>query len=121
MANEIVHIAPKGTTYYARVFDSTGKVWNTSGTPAFETWNDSNVTDYDIALTDKTSGEYIEDFPSSDAGRYDVVIYKRAGGTPAITDKPRGSGQILWDGTAEIFDADENDINRLLNIYVETI
>ncbi len=112
MANEVVHGANTGTVYYFRVFDSSGQVWNTSGTPAFEAWQDGNVTDYDIALTDKTSGEYIGTFPSCDAGRYRVKIYKRAGANPAITDKVRGQGWILWDGTSEIFQADEDDITN---------
>lgn len=135
MANEIPFAANKDTVYYARVFDSTGKVWNTSGTPAFEVWNDANVTDYDIALTDKDSGQHIGDFPSCAAGRYKVIVYKRAGANPAITDKVKGRGEILWDGTSEIHEADEDDITTahattdaligttftsVLNIYDET-
>ena len=54
MANEIKFGYPKGSNLYARVFNDSGQVWNTSGTPAFENWADGNVTDYDIALTDKT-------------------------------------------------------------------
>jgi len=110
MANEIVFAFPKGFTLYARVFDSTGQVWNTSGTPAFEAWADGNVTDYDIALTDKTSGQYIGDYPTTAAGRYKVNVYLQAGGTPAIIDAPLGTGEILWDGTSEIFQADEDDV-----------
>lgn len=110
MANEIIFSFNKGSTFYARVFDSTGKVWNTSGTPAFETWDDDNVTDYDIALTDKSSGQYIGDYPATAAGRYKVNVYLRAGANPAITDTVFGEGEMLWDGTSEIFHADEDDI-----------
>lgn len=135
MANEIVFTFTKGLTFYARVFDSTGKVWNTSGTPAFETWADGNVTDYDIALTDKTSGQYIGTYPTTAAGRYKVNVYLRAGASPAVTDVPFGEGEILWDGTSEIFGADEDDVadahtvtdalivstfTDVLNIYDET-
>ena len=112
MSNELVFAFDKSSTLYARVFDSTGKVWNTSGTPAFETWANGNVTDYDIALTDKTSGQYIGDFPSTTAGRYKVNIYLRAGASPAITDTVLGTGEMLWDGTSEIFGADEDDVSE---------
>lgn len=124
MANEIAFAANKGSVYYARIFNTTGQVWNTSGTPAFEIWANGNVTDYDIALVDMTSGEYIGDFPTCSAGRYRINIYKRAGASPAITDKVRGQGWILWDGTSEIQDADEDDITDahagILNIYDES-
>lgn len=110
MSNEIKFAFDKGDTLYARVFDSTGKVWNTSGTPAFEDWADGNVTDYDISLTDKSSSQYIGDFPTTAAGRYKVNICEQAGANPAITDIVIGQGEILWDGTSEIFEADEDDI-----------
>lgn len=138
MANEIKAPYNKGSTLYARVFNDTGQVWNTSGTPAFENWADGNVTDYDTALTDKTSGQYIGDFPSCAAGRYKVVVYLQAGANPAITDGIVHEGEILWDGTSEIFRADEDDVSGshtttdglittlteyvqgILNIYNET-
>ena len=110
MSNEIVAAFDKGSTLYARVFNSTGQVWNTSGTPAFENWVDGNVTDYDISLTDKSSGQYIGDFPTIAAGRYKVNAYEQAGGSPAIGDTVTHEGEILWDGTSEIFKADEDDI-----------
>ena len=111
MANEIKFAFDKDSTLYARVFNDTGQVWNTSGTPAFETWADGNVTDYDIALTDKSSGQYIGDFPTTAAGRFKVNIYERAGGSPAITDTVVGTGEMLWDGASEIFVADEDDVS----------
>jgi hypothetical protein len=110
MSNEIKFAFDKGETLYARVFNSTGQVWNTSGTPAFEDWVDGNVTDYDISLTDKTSGQYIGNFPATAAGRFKVNIYEQSGGSPAITDTVVGTGEILWDGSSEIFGADEDDI-----------
>lgn len=110
MANEIIFAFDKGNTLYARIFDSTGQVWNTSGTPAFEAWADGNVTDYDITVTDKSSGQYIGDFPSTAAGRFKVNIYIQAGGSPSIGDSVLQTGEILWDGSTEIFKADEDDI-----------
>lgn len=117
MANEIIHAYDTGSTFYARVFLAK-TVWNTSEAD-FETWDDDNVGDYDIALTDLSSGMYIGDFPSCDAGRYKVNIYKQAGASPATTDEVRGTGEILWDGVAEIYPADEDDILNVFNIYDE--
>ncbi len=107
MADEIVFAFDKDNTLYARVFDSTGKVWN--GT-AFETWVDGNVGNYDITVTDQSSGQYIGDFPSTAAGRFKVNIYIQISASPAITDPVIQTGEILWDGTSEIFKADEDDI-----------
>ena len=135
MANEIKFAFDKDSTLYARVFNDTGQVWNTSGTPAFEAWADGNVTDYDISLTDKSSGQYIGDFPTTSAGRFKVNIYDRAGANPAIDDDVVGTGEMLWDGTSEIFGADEDDVSdahettdaliistftNVLNIYNES-
>ena len=135
MADEIVAPFDKGSTLYARVFNSTGQVWNTSGTPAFEDWADGNVTDYDISLADKSSGQYIGDFPAAAAGRYKVNSYLQAGANPAIDDTVTHEGEMLWDGTSEIFKADEDDITdahettdaliistftNVLNIYNES-
>ena len=121
MSEEIVFSFDTGPNVYARVFNLTGQVWNTAGTPAFENWADGNVGDYDIAMTDKKSGQYIGDFPSTILfGRYKVNIYQRAGGSPAITDSVIGWGTILWNGTAEVFCASEDDVSNVLNIYNES-
>jgi len=102
MANEVKISHLKGSTLYFRVFNATGQVWNTSGTPAFETWSDGNVTDYDIALVDKSSGEYIGSYPSTASGTYYIIAYLRAGGSPAITDVAVSSiSSIIWTGSAE--------------------
>lgn len=131
MSNEIPFAFDKDFTLYARVFNSTGQVWNGS---AFEDWVDGNVGNYDISLTDKSSGQYIGDFPTIAAGRYKVNIYEQAGANPAIADTVVGHGEILWDGTSEIFKADEDDVSdahgttdaliistftNVLNIYEE--
>lgn len=121
MANEIAFAFDKDFTLYARVFDSTGQVWNTSGTPAFEAWADGNVTDYDISLTDKTSGQYIGSYPTTAAGRYKVNVYNQAAGTPAVTDVVVGTGEILWDGSSEIHGADEDDISDMIGADGDTL
>lgn len=119
MSNEIVLAFDTGYTLYARVFDSTGQVWNTSGTPAFEAWADGNVGDYDIAMADKSSGEYIGDFPTAiTEGRYVVVAYKQAGANPHITnDAVVGAGMAVWNGTSEVHEC--RDELKVFNIYNE--
>lgn len=111
MSNEIKFAFDKGSTLYARVFNDTGQVWNTSDTPAFEDWADGSVTDYDTSLTDKSSGQYIGNFPTTAAGRFKVNIYDQAGGSPATDDDVVGTGEMLWGGTSEIFRADEDDVS----------
>jgi len=108
MADEIIFAFDKDSTLYTRAFNSSGQVWNGS---SFEDWVDGNVGNYDISLTDKSSGQYIGDFPTTAAGRFKVNVYLQAGGSPAITDTVVGTGEILWDGTSEIFKADEDDVS----------
>jgi hypothetical protein len=116
MSNELVIAFDTGSTLYARVFDSTGQVWN--GT-AFESWVDGNVGNYDVALADKSSGQYIGDFPSAITdGRYVAVVYKQAGASPHITnDAVVGSGLVVWNGTSEIHEC--TDEQKVFNIYNE--
>jgi len=99
MADEI-KIQYDAATLYARVYDSTGQVWNTSGTPAFEAWADGNVADYVISLTDQDSGEHLGDFPSDiSAGVYQIIAYEGSG---ALSDIAVSSvGTIWWNGTSE--------------------
>jgi len=102
MANEVKISHATGSTLYFRVFDGTGQVWNTSGTPAFEAWSAGNVTDYDITLTDKTSGEYIGSFPTTASGTFWLIAFLQNGASPAITDVAISSvGHMVWTGTAE--------------------
>ena len=120
MAHELVFPANTGDVYYVRIFNSVRQVCRIS-LLTFEGWVGGNVTDYDVALDDMFSGRYVANFPALDAGRYKVVVYKQAGANPAITDKVRGHGTILWDGVAEVFCANEDDITALLNVYDESI
>jgi hypothetical protein len=120
MANELDFPYDAGNTLYVRIYDSTGQLWNTSGTPAFEAWNGANVTDYDIALTDKSSGQYLGDWPSAIAdGDYSAYVFKQAGASPATTDPVIGRNffTVTWDGTIVIPPATEDDM--ILNIYDE--
>lgn len=102
MAGEI-QCRPKpritGVTLYAQVWNSTGSVWNGS---AFETYATANIANYAITMTEKgtASGFWAGTFPSTSAGTYGVVVYQRAGGSPAETDEQVADGNIEWDGSA---------------------
>ena len=108
MANEL-KIAYDAAPLYSRVFNATGQVWNTSGTPAFEAWADGNVADYVIALTDQNSGEHLGDFPTGiAAGTYQVIAYEGSGALADVAVSPISS--IIWDGTAEVPLASQDDV-----------
>lgn len=108
MAKEIspvAHILSK--TLYAIVFNSVGQAWDTTGTPAFETYVPGSQGDYDIAVAELggagNSGIYAGDFPSAILpGLYRVVVYEQAGGSPAATDAPVWGMEINWDGAAAV-------------------
>jgi len=86
-----------GATLYFQVWDSSGDVWNGS---AFESYTEGNWGNYDIALSRQgTSAIYVGAFPSLDAGRYSVLSFEQAGGSPAATDSVIASGDAVWDGT----------------------
>lgn len=105
MAKEIQALAATGQTLYAQVFRVTdGAIWNTAGTPAFETYATANIADYDIAMAEAgtASGYYTGNLPALVAGTYSVVVRVRAGGAPAETDIPVSVGTIHWDGSAVI-------------------
>ncbi len=101
-ADEIqVGYTPDNTLYF-RVRNSAGQVWDTSGTPAFESWSDGNVTDYDVALTDDSGGHYRGTFPATiSLGRYSVDVFLQIGATPAITDILVGPDEMVWNGSEE--------------------
>lgn len=103
MSNEIRQYYPTGYTLYAVIRNTSGYVWYPTG-EAFEAWGTGGRTaaDYDIALTE-SQGAYIGDFDSKvDAGRYDVQVFRQAGGAPADTDNMVGVTQIAWSGVADV-------------------
>lgn len=117
-ANEISLAYAVGNNLYYRIFNSTGQVWNTSGTPAFEAWADGNVTDYDIALTGTGGSFYLGTFPALDDGTYGVVSYLRAGGAPTVSDGVISSGFMEWESNVEI---DWGAMIDLLDTIITTI
>jgi hypothetical protein len=67
--------------------------------PGFVEWNDGNVANYDIALTEAGGGgKYTGTFPAAiTAGDYSIVIYK--GSAFDGSDEPVGGDSVYWDGT----------------------
>ncbi len=108
-ADEIQVTYTSDNTLYFRVRNSACQVWNTSGTPAFEAWSDGNVTDYDVTLTDGSGGHYRGTFPATvSAGRYSVEVFLQIGATAAVTDVVLGPGEMVWNGSAEVFVIDSD-------------
>lgn len=103
MANEIRYRDPSGTTglnLYAFRFTPTGTVWNGSSHVAF---NASSWATYAITLSAFSGGGfYAADMPAAGAGKYEITVFRRAGGAPAATDQSLGAGEIEWDGSAEV-------------------
>ena len=105
MANEIlIHGYATGlTTVKAVLRNATHQIWNTAGTPAFETYNAANIADYDIATTEQgAAGCYVATMPTSTAGWYRVSGYIIAGASLAEADmlNPIADYIVFWNGTA---------------------
>lgn len=120
MSNELKRQWSSDDTLYARVRNDSGQVWNTSGTPAFEAWDDANITDYDIAMTDKEGHFHIGTFPSAiTAGWYWIQYCIQAGSTPAVTDETDGEPELfVWSGTTKttLYQAEPGDYAVTLTI-----
>jgi uncharacterized phiE125 gp8 family phage protein len=105
MSNELQVIGIADTNVYAVIRNAAAQVYQTT-TQTFVTFVDANYANYDVALTEQgtSSGYYVGDFPTSitTAGTYYVVAYQRAGASPAISDTVLGTGEIVWDGSAEV-------------------
>src|SRR5258708_40068890 len=100
MAAIIECISQAGQTIYATVHTSTGNLANGVSS---EVYNASNWATYVNALTEQGStGYYKGTFPSYlPAGKYTIVLYQQAGGSPAVGDVSIGTGQTYWNGTVE--------------------
>lgn len=114
MANEVSHRhSATGETLYFTIRNTSRQMWNTAGTPNFETLTVANWGDYDIALSESPASSYFfaGDFPAISgnmvAGWYWVDVFKRAGGSPAISDVLQASYFGYWDGTTYKWWADD--------------
>ena len=116
MANEIkVQYQPDEANVYACVFNADKQVYDVVGNN-WETWDDAQIDNYDIVLTENGGGGmFYGDFPAAiAAGRYSVTAFQ---GAKTATDKVLGSGNIVWNGSAEVFDIDTSgrvDVGKVL-------
>lgn len=119
MSAELSISRQSGDTLYViirRVSDN--KVWQTT-TSTFVTWNNSNVANYDVALTDQSGDFYSANFPSGiTAGRYRANYYYQAGGSPATTDDLLKSESLYWNGSVVSASVNPQDctIGRLVTV-----
>jgi hypothetical protein len=86
-----------GTPYIAIINDS-GQWWN--GT-TFVAYNESNWADYVVTATQYGSTDtWYAVFPASiAAGYYDIIQFRRIGGTAAATDTVEANGSMFWSGS----------------------
>lgn len=99
-----------GATDYATIRSAARTYWNTSGTPALEALTVANWAYYAITLTETPASSYfyVGTWPAglTTAGWYWVDVYKRVGGSPAISDTLLGTLLVYWNGTtADPWDA----------------
>jgi hypothetical protein len=104
MSNEIRARYTSGSTLYAVLLrGSDGDAYYTV-TPAFEVPTASHWTSYALTMTEQsTTGLYYGNMPGSlAAGRYDVLVFLRAGGSAATTDTLVAQAAIDWTGAADL-------------------
>jgi len=104
MANELTHTGQTSYSLKAIIRNAAGSFWNTSGTPAFETYNSANWPSYQIAMTETgVSGDYVGSMPTgiSTAGIYRFLIVDVTSGTSTVLTNTVAVGVIDWSGTAE--------------------
>ena len=114
MADEIHVDTDRNLTLYACIFQLDGDVFLSNGA-SDEVWGTSGDADfYDVTMTEtaaNASGHYVGDFTSAiGAGTYKVAVYIQGGANPANTDGVFAQGQIVWDGTAEVPLASQDDV-----------
>jgi uncharacterized phiE125 gp8 family phage protein len=102
MAGELVcTYSTSGLDLYAIIRRLSDTYVYQTTTATFVTWNNANVSNYDIALTDTGGDMYVGDFPSSvSAADYRIFYYIMAGAAPAITDTLIESVDKHWNGDA---------------------
>lgn len=105
MANDIRHITIPGITDLWTVIykDDSGTLKvNINGGDTWEVWNDGNIDNYDIAMTDKARGVYTCDFPPTilTAGQAEnAYLVVRFRGPKSAACYPVGFQYIDWDGS----------------------
>ena len=107
-----------GASLYFTIRNLAGAIWNTYGTPAFETlvtshWYAAASNNYAIAMTESPAGSYLYTGPfpaiagNMTAGWYWVDVFAQAGASPAISDTMVATLLGWWDGTTFKPNADD--------------
>ena len=123
MANEVSHRhTATGDTLYFTIRNTARQMWNTGGTPNFETLTVANWTSYKVSMSESPASSYFfaGTFPAISgnmvAGWYWVDVFKQAGGSAAIGDAMQANFFGYWDGTTFKFWAgDTTHLNGTLN------
>lgn len=96
--------ATSGLTLYFQVWSKGNVHDQTTGT--FGTFADASVANYDYPMTEAgtASGLYTGTFPTSlsNLNDYEVLVYERAGATPALSDALLGTYILKTDNTLRI-------------------
>ena len=103
MSQEIIYVGEPGQTdLYTCIFKSSSgalKVWRVTPS-AWLTWNNANIDDYDVGVTESGYGVYSFTFPAEHAaGKYFIVVFQ---GDKTVPEIVRGAAELYWDGSAEI-------------------
>jgi len=109
MAGEIHPAGPSGLTCHVKLVNYNGKYWN--GTE-FETFNVSNLSTYEIAVTeDGSTGVYKADMPSAvPVGNYDAILYETSTGFQQGQQYIEYRGNVSSVGTEQVGDITYGDI-----------
>jgi hypothetical protein len=108
MSNEIeyLHTATGATTLKAVIANASNQRWNTSGSPAFESYTVANVGNYAITMTETpaSSYRYVASIPTgiNTAGDLTVLVYDKSG-TLTAADQPISKPLVIpWSGSAVV-------------------
>ena len=94
-------------TLKAVVFNGADEVWY-PGSSAFEAWGTSarDRDDYKITVTHRGGSRQSGDMPAADAGQYSYHITVENDNVSTDADEVVWTGNIVWNGTAQITEAD---------------
>lgn len=115
MSNELQTAHATGYTVYAHVLSTPGYRWNTVD-EELEAYQSANYADYDIAMVEQgSSGVFLGNFPTAltQSGHYNIFYYRQIGGSPAEGDPVIGTGEIQWNGSAEVSAGQPNSMTGI--------
>lgn len=97
MANEITIVhQPHTDTLYSIIIRSSDRQVYDNAHSVFTAWNDLNLANYVIPLTNNVDDTYQADMPTIASGTYILNFYLQAGVSPSINDTVLRSFQFDW-------------------------